>query len=229
MKDKYIHGLSVAGLLLSSPFQIALADDIHSLSHGTLQVVLSPLGELVNCELSIPPVLLRIHVTYKYFHGVCDDRGEVPCDGRLTALTEWCSGGADVTSYGDAGSFMSAYGGPFPVRICHSETGSCTAYDEVGRATVTRLHALFALPGGTTNQRKEAVSIESGRPFVLDGQHVRIKAAQVTSDATVETAVGPFGAPENCLLDGCGVVSTAVEDRPSRHRPSRPGDGRDRD
>ena len=64
-----------------------VASEIYSLLHGTITVVLTTIGELVVCNT--PEVIVRLDFTYKFLRGVCDDRGGIPCDGRVTSLSPY--------------------------------------------------------------------------------------------------------------------------------------------
>ena len=216
MKNRSALGILVVSLSIAS--SSAFADDIQSLSHGTFRLLpVNTPGEVVSCELEAPPIVARISVVYKYFEGVCDDRGEVPCAGRLRAVNEWCVG--DSTTYGDAGAYTTTYGGPQAVRICFNETDdSCSEFAEVSTAEVTRRHVTFALPGEAALHAHQAISIDGGRPFFIDGRMVRIRPTDAIDYLTWEATA----TEDSCLVSeaGCGLVSTAVasSSRPKRHR-----------
>ena len=193
-----------AAFLLGSTAQTVVAEEFESLAHGTVQVVLTTIGELVVCDP--PEVIVRTKVAYKFFKGVCDDRSNFPCGGRLTALVERC--GADFIAY-TAGGLTSRYLGRRPLRICFDEAGSCTAVDEIGTGLVRRTQTV-AFPGEATAQGNSAILVRRSSRFDINGRSVRIPRAEVTADFTLEQAVGPFGAPENCLLAGCGIVSAVT-------------------
>ncbi|TDJ24664.1 MAG: hypothetical protein E2O58_05255 [Gammaproteobacteria bacterium] len=46
--------------------------------------------EIIDCEMA-EGVIIRNHFVYDFLDGACDDLGDVPCSGRVTAVGERCT------------------------------------------------------------------------------------------------------------------------------------------
>ena len=219
MKRKLLAASAVVCLFL--PASVAMADSIFSRSYGTAYLILPGAGgvasgELIECSAPLGEgVLLRVDIIYAQLQGVCDDRGDQPCDGKMIGIIERCT--ADTTSY-TAGGLNVGYSGPDnPSIICHDPTGSgsCTAVEQVasgasGGFSGTAMGSGFDLTINTFN-------IDKGKRFRFEGRKVRLPKISLIATASVEEQVGPF--PANCLFrdpatgeGGCGfaVVSVAA-------------------
>jgi hypothetical protein len=217
MKRKLLAVSAVVCLFLSA--SVAMADGIFSRSYGTFYAILPSAGdvasgELIECSQSLGEgVLLRVDIIYAQLQGVCDDRGDQPCDGKMTGIAERCT--TDTTSY-TAGGLSVSYSGPDnPSIICHDPTGSgaCTAVEQVASAA----HGAFfgSAMGGGFDLAKTTLNIEKGKRFSFEGRKVRLPKISLIGTASLEQPIGPF--PANCLFrepaaseGGCGFTTVSV-------------------
>jgi hypothetical protein len=217
MKRKLLAVSAVVCLFLSA--SVSMADSIFSRSYGTAYLILPGAGgvasgELIECSQPLGEgVLLRVDFIYAQLQGVCDDRGDQACDGKMIGIIERCT--ADTTEY-TAGGLNVGYSGPDnPSIICHDPTGSgsCTAVEQVASAA----SGAFAgrAMGSGFDLTIATLNIDKGKRFRFEGRKVRLPKISLISTATVEHQVGPF--PANCLFrdpvtggGGCGFTAVAV-------------------
>ncbi|MEJ2088769.1 MAG: hypothetical protein P8Y69_09930 [Gammaproteobacteria bacterium] len=211
--------------LLATP-NLWAEDAIRSISHGTYELPLvgtappgfAQVGELVACsdvEPGQPPQwLLRASIVFDRFDGVCDDLGEVPCEGRLVGIQESCTADGDG-NVGAAGLIDAPYDRGARSRVCWdpSGLGQCTAEFEVaaGEGLGSQLTRLLDAPSGRTI----GVSVVTGtRSFRVGTRSVRIRSSTARIDTLFEAST-----PEsNCVLplpfrpreSACGLATIAT-------------------
>ena len=201
--------MSAGPLLAQIPAGVPPSDEIglSSIFHGTTVLDLDRQGEIISCEV-VEGVIIRNHFVYDFLEGVCDDLGDVPCNGRVTAVAERCSQMPSDGFGGEAGNLFGSYGrgDESRFRMCFDEAGTCTDVDEI--AVSSGRSQSMGLAGDPNGSSRSVATVRPTRSFTIDGHRVRVPAGTAYTDVTFENPQGPF--PANCLIDGCGFAGIGI-------------------
>lgn len=180
---------------------------LNSVFHGTFMVDLDRQGELIACDESDGVVFRNVFV-FDYLAGVCDDQGDVPCAGRVTAISERCTLEPLDDFGGQAGALRGTYRtrAASVSRMCFDELGACTAADQVGVVSA-RIQSV-GTAGGLVGAVRSVSEVRSTRAFEIDGRTVRVPIGTVYTDASFEEPDGTF--PDNCLFSACGMAGVGI-------------------
>ncbi len=192
-----------------------------TVSHGDYSLLVDsngipvPVTDLVDCSALPLPFILQIRGAFDFYAGVCDDAGGPGCDGKLIYVGESCL--AELAANTETVGRITSSFGRVQLRICYdaNEDGQCTASESVATGVVTMPLQGFLLDGqfqGPTRQIGVR-TIETSRPFRLNGRRVRIPRNGTHVNVLIDVPPGPPdlpATPETCVGGVCGFVESGV-------------------
>lgn len=163
-------------------------------------------GHLLACPAG--QALVTAKITYLFMEGVCDNGGATQCQGRLRGLLENCL--LPARDVNIVGSIMSlTMQGQFRFCFDNTATSDCSgtppAAEVVGEG-VNRMQGRAWLGWPGPIHANDELTLNSTRPFTIDGREVRIQSIETVYDALLQ----PDLFFNNCGGRGCGLAGTAV-------------------
>lgn len=166
-------------------------------------------SDWTDCSAYAPASLVfRTRLTYVALPGVCDDLGEKPCAGRLTAEFERCQSGNAALS---AGSLSGGYSRN-RFRMCYqSEPHLPAACDGVNQvAEGSWVGAGWVAGDDRLLSGTALLRLTRSRSFQMDGDWVRVSLGSTTQHFSQPRPDAP---PDSCAAPGgpgCGVVGVGL-------------------